>query len=192
MPFGWKAPKPRALLDESHRVARWWGWSPSDPLRSIQCRQNRIHRRQSGGIFPWSWAHTCSAEVGESRLERLALGAAKGPWKRWMTACIKGWEGHLRATEFKPAVTSSGMIGFLGTTKVKGPGQKCFARSAAIEHQLAAQVSNIPSSATCTINGLVEGRPLASNIRATAFLSRASWQPTHRPSHLGGQPLVQP
>ena len=137
MPFGWKAPKPRALLDESHRVARWWGWSlpvRSTTVDSMPTEQDPLSTIR--GIFPWSWAHTCSAEVGESRLERLALGVAKGPWKRWMTACIKGWEGHSRATEFKPAVTSSGMIGFLGTTKVKGPGQKCFARSAAIEHQL--------------------------------------------------------
>ena len=125
MPFGWKAPAESTSMNhtgsQDGRYARQihygrFNADRTDPPSTIR------------GIFPWSWAHTCSAEVGESRLERLASSAAKGPWKRWMTACIKGWEGHLRATEFKPAVTSSGMIGFLGTTKVKGP-----ARSASLE-----------------------------------------------------------
>src|SRR2546422_7298507 len=67
--------------------------------------------------------HTCSAVVGESGFEELALDAAKGKSHSRITAWIKGWLGQRTPTVGPPAVTMSGMAFARGRTNVNGPGQ---------------------------------------------------------------------
>ena len=76
-------------------------------------------------ILPSRSDRTCSARVGESRFERLALGAASG----WPTRSIKpratGGKGTLSATVSLPPVTTSGIRLDRSSTSVSGPGQNC-------------------------------------------------------------------
>src|SRR6267142_2741730 len=84
-----------------------WDWPPS-MMRGI--------------LFPRDF-WTCEALVGESWLERLALGAARGKPHSLMTAWMKGWLGQRTPTVGPPAVTRSGISFDRGRTRVNGPGQ---------------------------------------------------------------------
>ena len=81
---------------------------------------------------------TCSASVGDSSVERLALGAAIGAPTARSSASATGWAGTRTATVGPPAVVASGTAAFRGTTSVSGPGQKRRAsRSATSGHAAA-------------------------------------------------------
>ena len=106
-------------------------------------------------------ASTCSARVGEIRPDALADGAASGPTLQ-TSACITGCAGQRSAIVSSPAVTSdaTGASARRGSTRVSGPGQKDCA-SACASGENTASVSACATLATCTINGLKLGRPLA-------------------------------
>ena len=55
------------------------------------------------------------------------------------------------------------------TTSVNGPGQKRCASTSARGVQSADNARAAPMSATCTMTGFVDGRPLAVKMAATAF-----------------------
>jgi hypothetical protein len=71
---------------------------------------------------PNDW-RTCSAVVGESPVNGLALGAAMGTPAARMSARASGWDGTRSPTVERPAVTISGIDGRFGRTSVSGPGQ---------------------------------------------------------------------
>ena len=104
---------------------------------------------------------TCPARVGEIRPEALADGAASGPTMR-TSACMTACAGQRSAIVSSPAVTSdaTGASARRGSTRVSGPGQKDCA-SACASGENTASVSACATLATCTINGLKLGRPLA-------------------------------
>jgi hypothetical protein len=102
---------------------------------------------------------TCSAVVGESCVKRFALGAAIGTPDSRISANATGCAGMRIPTVGNPAVTSSGTVDRFGSTRVNGPGQ-CFAvNSAASDGHSDTSSRAIASESTCTISGLVEGRP---------------------------------
>ena len=117
---------------------------------------------------------TWCAVVGETASERLALGAASGAPAQAINRRASGWSGHRKATVGPPAVTMSGIRGPRGTTMVTGPGQNRVAIASAAAGQAAASDRAIATSATCTMIGLVEGRPLARKMPATASSSTAA------------------
>ena len=106
-------------------------------------------------------ASTCSARVGEIRPEALADGAASGPTLR-TSACINGCAGQRSAIVSRPAVTrlATGAPARNGKTSVSGPGQN-FSANVCANGEKIANVSACATLATCTINGLKLGRPLA-------------------------------
>ena len=112
-------------------------------------------------IRPSRSDRTCSARVGESRFERLALGAASG----WPTRSIRpratGGSGTLSATVSRPPVTTSGIRLDRSRTSVSGPGQNVPARRSAASGQAAVHCRAWAIPATWTMSGLKEGRPLA-------------------------------
>ena len=120
------------------------------------------------GIWPLSCSATCCARVGETRFERLALGAARGKPHRVSTSRIKGCAGQRTATVSPPAVTTSGTESVLGSTIDSGPGQKASAKRSAALGQAETQSRAIATESTCTMSGLLAGRPLASKMRSTA------------------------
>ena len=67
---------------------------------------------------------TCAPVVGESSIERFALGAAIGIATAASSARATGCAGTRTATDGRFAVTASGIIGRFGSTSVNGPGQK--------------------------------------------------------------------
>jgi hypothetical protein len=74
---------------------------------------------------------TCQAFVGETRVDKFALGAARGKPQARMTAWIKGWLGQRKPTVAPPPVTRSGISRERGNMSVSGPGQNaCANRSA--------------------------------------------------------------
>ena len=77
------------------------------------------------------------------------------------------------ATVDPPAVTIDGIHSALGNTRVNGPGQNAAASRAAESGQVAQSVRASSIDDVCTMSGLLLGRPLAVNIRATAFASSA-------------------
>ena len=116
---------------------------------------------------------TCSAVVGESRVNRLALGAAMGTPAARISASASGCEGMRRPTVGSPAVAISGTAPDFGTTSVSGPGQCRRASAPAASGHSRASERAMPIESTCTIIGLVAGRPLAAKILATAPASSA-------------------
>ena len=74
---------------------------------------------------------TCEARVGLGLPDELAEGAATGRPHARSSAAATGCEGILTATVERPAVTSSGMSGYLLNNIVKGPGQKASIRGIA-------------------------------------------------------------
>ena len=82
---------------------------------------------------------TCSAMVGESSVNRFALGAAIGICAASINARASGCAGIRRPTLGSPAVTTSGTREFFGTMIVRGPGQKRFARRSAFSGPFARQ-----------------------------------------------------
>jgi len=84
------------------------------------------------GAFSPKESKMCCGQVGLVELERLALGAASGKSRLCRTSLKRGWAGARRATLGKPAEIRSGMQGFLGRIMVRGPGQKCFAKTRAV------------------------------------------------------------
>ena len=63
----------------------------------------------------------------------FALGAAMGTCAAFRRECATGWEGTLIATVCSPAVArdDSCVVGESGSTRVRGPGQKAWARAMA-------------------------------------------------------------
>ena len=149
------------------------GISPQNEITvlSIPTEQSPPSRIMStASPSPW---RTCSAEVGESCVNRFALGAASGIPAARNRSSAKGCEGTRNPAPGRPAVTISGISAFFGTIKVNGPGQKRRASASASAGQTSASSRAIPASATCTMTGLLNGRPLTSKIRRTARASRA-------------------
>ena len=64
-----------------------------------------------------------------------------------------------RPTVGRPAVTMSGIAGAFGSTSVSGPGQYSRASCSASGGHSVTRVRAISIDATCTIRGLVAGRP---------------------------------
>src|ERR1019366_5141974 len=111
--------------------------------------------------------------VGEIPVNRFALGAATGTCAASISAKATGCAGIRTPTVGNPAVTMSGTADNLGTTSVNGPGQNRSARMRAVSGHDEATRSIISRLLTCTMIGLVPGRPLTSNTRATATASSA-------------------
>ena len=106
-------------------------------------------------------------------MNRFALGAAMGMPACRINASATGWFGMRTPTVSRPAVTISGIDACLGSTSVNGPGhQRRASLSAASGHAVVTRRA-ISIESTCTISGLVAGRPLASKIRRTASGSNA-------------------
>ncbi len=80
----------------------------------------------------------------------------------------KGIDGQRIATVGSPALTASGTISDLLTINVSGPGQKCSISFSALAFKPVVSFKAPALSATCKINGLSLGRPLALKIFATA------------------------
>jgi hypothetical protein len=100
--------------------------------------------------------------VGLTKPEGLALGAASGSSTACRSACATGCAGTRTATVPSPAVATAetGEPGAFGSTSVSGPGQNAWASAVARSSKIAS--ARAPTrSATCTIRGLREGRPLA-------------------------------
>src|SRR5439155_1490826 len=68
-------------------------------------------------------AFTWAALVGETALDRFALGAASGKPHFRMTAWMNGWAGQRTPTVGPSAVTTPGISAERGSTSVSGPGQ---------------------------------------------------------------------
>src|SRR3546814_17764487 len=110
----------------------------------------------------------------------LAEGAASGRPLSRIRSCIAGWAGQRNAMVSRPAVTREaiGLPPFNGSTKVRGPGQKCPASRSANREKLAMDFA-ISRSATWTISGLQLGLPLTAYMRATASaleIGKAVWR----------------
>ena len=116
--------------------------------------------------------------VGLTWFDLLADGAAIAPEptsaKARSNSSATGWSGTRSPTVAPPAVTSLEIDSAAGSTIVSGPGQNAAARSSATEGHAAACRFAKKTSGTCTISGLVDGRPLTSKIRATARSEVAS------------------
>ena len=97
-------------------------------------------------------------------MKRFALGAATGTPASSISASAIGWFGMRTPTVGNPAVTLSGTMLFLGSTSVNGPGHHWRASSSASGGHSATISRAISTDATCTISGLVSGRPFISNI----------------------------
>ncbi len=108
-----------------------------------------------------SWATTCAAVVGETRVKALALGAAMGTPARSMRARATGCAGTRTPTVSSPALTASEISLARGRTRVSGPGQKAAARVRASAGTSRATRPTCDTSATWTMSGLNAGRPLA-------------------------------
>src|SRR5205814_1251969 len=74
-------------------------------------------------IRPSRLRSTCSALVGEMRLDRFALGAAMGTPAAVNNDRATTFAGTRNATVAPPAVTMSGTHDRFGTTNDNGPGQ---------------------------------------------------------------------
>src|ERR1700678_390189 len=116
---------------------------------------------------------TCSALVGESRFDRLALGAASGNSHARITAWINGWLGQRTPTVGPPAVTMGGILSEHGNTMVSGPGQNAAANFPAGPGHSATHRRASSNPATWTMIGFSGGLPLTSNMRPTAAASQA-------------------
>src|ERR1022692_4400883 len=114
-----------------------------------------------------------SAVVGEIPVKRFALGAATGTCAASISAKATGCAGIRTPTVGNPAVTMSGTSVVLGTTRVSGPGQNRSAKMRAASGHDEASWAIISRLLTCTMIGLVPGRPLTSKILATALASSA-------------------
>ncbi len=104
-------------------------------------------------------ARTSRAEVGLTRPNRLADGAATPPPNARSSASATGWSGTRSATVGSPPVTSSGTRSVRGSTRVSGPGQNAAASARASGLTSAAQSASWSTDATCTITGWSAGRP---------------------------------
>ena len=119
-------------------------------------------------IRPSRSARTCSARVGESRFDRLALGAASGWPARSIRPRATGGSGTRSATVSRPAVTMSGIRLTGGARASAGPARTCRRGAPRLSGQSAVHCRAWAIPATWTISGLNAGRPLAAKIRATA------------------------
>ena len=100
----------------------------------------------------------------------FAEGAATGQPQALINSCAYLLAGKRTATVASPALTASGTISDLSTTKVKGPGQKASIKALAFSFKPAVKGSISFTSAMCKIKGLSLGLPLAAKILATASL----------------------
>jgi hypothetical protein len=123
----------------------------------------------TAAMRPSSSSSTCSAVVGLTRPERLALGAAIGRPTARMSARGKGCAGTRSARLSSPALASSdtGQSGARGSTSVSGSGQK---RSASIDARSSKTTSRRAAAASMTwmMSGLNCGLAFAAKIAATA------------------------
>ena len=119
---------------------------------------------------PW---RTCSAVVGLTYPNGLALGAARGVPAARMSRRKRGWDGMRTATLSRPADTMPGTAGFLGSTRVSGPGQNRRASLRAAGFAVATRPRS-RHEAICTMSGSVIGRPLAVKMRRQAPALNAS------------------
>src|SRR5271155_60544 len=97
-------------------------------------------------------------------MNRFALGAAMGTPAASIKLIATGCAGIRIPTAGNPAVTMSGMLGDFGSTSVNGPGQKRLASSSASYGHSFTISRAIAMEETCTIRGLVDGRPFTSKI----------------------------
>ena len=79
-------------------------------------------------IRPPTSSSTSWAEVQLGRPEVLALGAAMAIPASRIMARVTGWLGQRTPTVSRPAVVSSGTVGWRFKTMVSGPGQNFRAR----------------------------------------------------------------
>src|ERR1043166_8998113 len=131
--------------------------STVDSIPTWDCPPSTIN-----GTCPSRSFRTCSAFVGDTSLDRLALGAASGNPQARINCWAKGWDGQRIATVGPPAVTIVGMASLRSRTNVSGPGQNALAAQVAVSGHAATERCAIARSATWTINGLDAGRPLIS------------------------------
>src|ERR1035441_7396156 len=117
--------------------------STVDSIPTCACPPSTISRILSPRDF-----RTCSAFVGEIRLDRFALGAARGKPHSQITAWMNGWLGQRTPTVGPPAVMMLGIPPARGNTSVKGPGQNALATLLARTGQLATQRFAISMLAT--------------------------------------------
>ena len=115
---------------------------------------------------------TWPAQVGLTRPEMFALGAAIGTPAAARRRRETGCEGTRSAIVSRPAVTSPLTLfrapSLSGSTSVSGPGQNsCASTKASSPNSPRSRAAS--RSATCAISGLNRGRPFASKMRATAF-----------------------
>ena len=92
----------------------------------------------------------------------LALGAAIGTPARRSNSSATGCSGTRSPAVGSPAVTASGIAACFFTTIVSGPGQYRSASRCAASGHSAARARAASIDATCTISGLVAGRPFSS------------------------------
>jgi len=112
---------------------------------------------------------TCSAAVGLSLPDRLALGAASGRSVARSSRRATGCAGTRMARLSSPALASSdtGQLSRRGRTRVSGPGQNRAASRSARASSLTSDDATA-ASGRCTISGLKLGRPFTAKIAATA------------------------
>jgi len=126
----------------------------------------------------WKSLYTCSAFVGDTCPNLLALGAATGTPAFSMRFYAIGWFGNRIPTKPVWAVTKSGITSkFAFTTKVIGPGQY-FSPSVLKSCTTFGSDWSISSrpcfiEATCTIRGSVNGLPFDVKMLVHASASSA-------------------
>lgn len=135
-------------------------WPASET--TVDSMPTRAGPASNTGTASPSEARTWAASVGETAVNRFALGAASGTPAASSRASATGWEGTRNPTVGNPAVTMPGMEGCLGTTIVRGPGQNARASFSAFSGHTAASARAAAASFTCTMSGLDAGRPLVS------------------------------
>ncbi len=127
------------------------------------------------GILSPSPCATCSAVVGLTVPEMLALGAATGRPNAASIFRASGWTGKRTPTVSSPALTKCeiGLSDVFFITIVSGPGQN-FSASFFAAGDISANRSTQETSAMWAIRGLNCGRPFVSKIDATAISFAAS------------------
>ncbi len=128
------------------------GFDSHAALAAVEDQVDRIAKRR----------RTCPA-VRQEFGEAIRAGAAMGiPASRSSMAI--GCAGIRKPTVSSPAVTRSGISDLFGTTSVSGPGQKA-CEFFGLSGQCVARYRAVAIHATCTIRGLLRGRPFASKMR---------------------------
>ena len=135
-----------------------------DPDRARSAIEDHDRARPSG---------TCSAVVGESSVNRFALGAAIGICAASINARAIGCAGIRRPTLGSPAVTISGTLGLLGNDDRQRAGPETLGEAFGIIGPFARQLAGHFDRGHMDDQRARSGRPLASKMRRTAASSRA-------------------